>query len=63
MTTLRQVDPYLAPAFREDPAYYREEPPFCEQCCGHRSECAFCGFEGDGACDDVPYPADEEAAA
>jgi hypothetical protein len=49
------------PAWHEHPAYYREEPPWCDQCHGHRTECAFCGYEGDGLCDDAVYPADAVA--
>jgi hypothetical protein len=50
-------------AWREHPDYYRAEPPWCEQCYGHRTECAFCGHAGDGLCDDVLYPADIEDVA
>jgi hypothetical protein len=57
-----RLDPCLAPAWREHPDYYREEPPWCDQCHGHRSECAFCGYEGDGRCDDAAYPADAAAS-
>lgn len=55
-------NPYLGPVLREDPAYMRQEPPWCNECHGHRSECFFCGYRGDGLCDDIPYPEDLAAA-
>jgi hypothetical protein len=48
------------PAWTEHPAYWNE-PPWCEQCHGQRTCCAFCGYEGSGRCDDVAYPADLDA--
>lgn len=51
-------DPYLAPPWREHPSYWL--PSFCDQCNGHRSECAYCGERGDGRDDDRPYLADDE---